>query len=67
MIKSLLKPCCYECDCPEIEVEETCLYGPITAACVSVSKQCVIFCEHQIVCQTYNNTKLTEEESECKM
>ncbi len=65
MIISNLKACCYECPCPDIRVDNREIYNLAQSDVC-----CTIYCHHNEVCKTYlefNNTKLTEEESECKM
>ena len=52
MITSKLKPCCYACTCPDVEVEtEYChTISQLTPEAIAT---CTIYCSHYKVCKTY--------------
>ena len=50
MITVELKPCCYNCNCPEIEVETNYAYDRYDHPLMSYS---TIYCTHSRVCKNY--------------
>lgn len=53
MIVSKLKPCCYDCMCPDIEVDAEDMYQVVDVYRVDQFTKCTIYCSHAKVCKTY--------------
>lgn len=50
MIEIRLKPCCYECDCPDVEVDSRELGFVFDD---SKTTNSIIYCTHEKVCKKY--------------
>ena len=53
MIISKLKPCCYECKYPDVDVDSQDMYTVVDLHKVDAVTQCTIYCAHAKVCKTY--------------
>ena len=51
MISSKLKPCCYTCVCPDVDVEVENAYQYVQTLEPIIN--CTIYCTHSMVCKTY--------------
>ena len=50
MINTRLKPCCYKCDFPDIEVDSRCISSFLEKDKIT---NCTIYCAHEKVCKEY--------------